>query len=369
MLRKTTILIVSVWLVCPFSFAETVYLKSGKKVEGKIIEKTNGYISIDFHGVTLRYDNDQISYISNGAAAGAVAAKHEPAQSASTRQPYQDQVISRIPAQAGKSFLWKVASSHTTVYLLGSIHVAKKELYPLRKTIEDAFKASEVLVVEANVNDANTLLEAQILTMATSVYGEGDILERHVSSKTYGLAKKKLAENGLDINQFAMFKPWFVAMTITGLELKKLGFDPLLGIDAYFLGQAVDRKIIELESADFQIKLLSGFSEKEQELFLFSTIVDMNNLQQGLDTLFKSWASGDAVMVEKISFKGLSEYPELSSLFEKLLYQRNITMASKIEGFLKTGGTYFVVVGAGHLIGSKGILKLLERKGYTAQQL
>ena len=367
MLRKIILFIVSVWIVCPFSFAETVYLKSGKKVEGKIIEKAGNYITIDFYGVTLKYDNDQISYISNDTAAAAVAAKHEPSQSASARQPYQ--VISRIPAQAGKSFLWKAASSHATVYLLGSIHVAKKELYPLRKTIEDAFKVSEVLVVEANINDANTLLEAQMRTMATSVYGEGDALERHVSSKTYGLTKKKLAESGLDINQFAMCKPWFVAMTITGLELKKLGFDPLLGIDAYFLGQAVDKKIIELESADFQIKLLSGFSEKEQELFLFSTIIDTNNLRQGLDTLFKSWVSGDAPMVEKLTFKGLAEYPELSSLLEKLLYQRNITMASKIEGFLKTGGTYFVVVGAGHLIGAKGILKLLERKGYTAQQL
>jgi uncharacterized protein YbaP (TraB family) len=44
-------------------------------------------------------------------------------------------------------------------------------------------------------------------------------------------------------------------------------------------------------------------------------------------------------------------------------------MASKIEEFLKTGQTYFVVVGAGHLIGDKGIIELLRRKGYRVQQL
>ena len=41
-------------------------------------------------------------------------------------------------------------------------------------------------------------------------------------------------------------------------------------------------------------------------------------------------------------------------------------MASKIEGYLKTKETYFVVVGAGHLVGDKGIIKMLKERGYSA---
>jgi hypothetical protein len=33
------------------------------------------------------------------------------------------------------------------------LHLAKKEIYPLNQKIEDAFERSEILVVEANVND------------------------------------------------------------------------------------------------------------------------------------------------------------------------------------------------------------------------
>jgi uncharacterized protein len=44
-------------------------------------------------------------------------------------------------------------------------------------------------------------------------------------------------------------------------------------------------------------------------------------------------------------------------------------MVAKIEGFLKTGQTYFVVVGSGHLVGSKGIVNVLKEKGYMVQQL
>ena len=62
--------------------------------------------------------------------------------------------VQNVIARDSKNFLWKVQSKTNTVYLLGSIHFFKKELYPLNKVIEDAFDQSSIVVVEANVNDA-----------------------------------------------------------------------------------------------------------------------------------------------------------------------------------------------------------------------
>ncbi len=42
-------------------FAETIHLKNGKTVEGKIIEKTKEYIKLDVDGITLTYYSDQIA--------------------------------------------------------------------------------------------------------------------------------------------------------------------------------------------------------------------------------------------------------------------------------------------------------------------
>jgi uncharacterized protein YbaP (TraB family) len=44
-------------------------------------------------------------------------------------------------------------------------------------------------------------------------------------------------------------------------------------------------------------------------------------------------------------------------------------MVSRIEEFLRSKETYFVIVGAGHLIGNKGIIEILRRKGYLVEQL
>jgi hypothetical protein len=53
----------------------------------------------------------------------------------------------------------------------------------------------------------------------------------------------------------------------------------------------------------------------------------------------------------------------------KLLDDRNVKMAEKIDGYLKEKGPTFVCVGAAHLVGEKGLVKLLTAKGYKVEQV
>ncbi len=62
-------------------------------------------------------------------------------------------IVQEAVAQSKKSFLWKIQSKTNTVYVFGSIHYLKKEFYPLDEKIENAFDQSDILVVEANIND------------------------------------------------------------------------------------------------------------------------------------------------------------------------------------------------------------------------
>jgi uncharacterized protein YbaP (TraB family) len=61
--------------------------------------------------------------------------------------------------------------------------------------------------------------------------------------------------------------------------------------------------------------------------------------------------------------------PQSQLYKEEVVDKKNLRMAQQLELYLNTPYTYFVVVGSGHLIGDRGILKLLEGKGYRAQQL
>ena len=271
-------------------------------------------------------------------------------------------------SQSQKSFLWKVQSRTSTVYVLGSVHFAKKDIYPLNQKIEDAFDQSDSLVVEANVNDINKIDIQKLMEQA--VYPENDTLEKHVSSETLESLEKETGGLGIPFELLNRQKPWFVAMTLVSLETIKLGLDPHLGIDKYFLSKAEGKKkILELESMDYQVSLLSGFSDKEQELFLISTLKDLNIMGQEVNQLTQAWMSGDTKSMESILMRSILEDNRLSPIFEKLIFERNRRMVTKIEDFLRTKETYFVIVGAGHLVGNQGVVELLRGKGYPIKQL
>ena len=271
-------------------------------------------------------------------------------------------------SQSQRSFLWRVQSKTNTVYVLGSIHFFKKEAYPLHRKIESAFDQSEVLVVEANINDIAKLDIEKLVKSA--MYLGPETLERHVSIETYELIKKETGGLGIPLELINRQKPWFLALLLESLELLKLGFDPNYGIDKYFLSRATGKKkIVELESLDYQIDLLSKFSDQEQELFLLYTVKDLRVLRQELDRLTQAWISGDAKGMESIMTRGFAEDSRMSSIYEKLVLERNRSMASKIEEFLRNKEIYFAVVGAAHLVGNQGIIEILKGRGYLVEQL
>ena len=65
---KTCILVtVFCFSFLSLGYSETIVLKSGQKVEGRIIEQTDKYVKLDFYGVELVYYHDEIASVEQGA--------------------------------------------------------------------------------------------------------------------------------------------------------------------------------------------------------------------------------------------------------------------------------------------------------------
>jgi uncharacterized protein YbaP (TraB family) len=270
-------------------------------------------------------------------------------------------------SQTQKSFLWKTQSNTATVYLLGSVHFLKTEAYPLSRAIENAYDLSDVLVVEANVNDLGNLNLTAFMDRA--FYQGEDHVQKHVTTETYRLIRKESAVLGLPMAIIDRQKPWFLALFFQAMELMKRGYDPRHGVDYYFLSKAAGKKrILELESLDEQIDLLAGFSDTEQELFLVYTLENLKSLGTQADAVVQAWASGEAPALESLLNKSVAEDGSLSPVYEKLIDHRNAKMTSRIESYLAAKGTYLVIVGAAHLVGSGGIVERIRSKGYHLEQ-
>lgn len=271
---------------------------------------------------------------------------------------------------ADKSFLWKVQSTKSVVYLFGSIHFAKPDLYPLKPVIESAFANSSVLVVEINMNQVDPA-DTQKEILKNGMYPHGDSLDKHVDKETLSLLETFLKKQNIPLKSMLSTKPGFLAMTLNIMQLVRMGYLPQYGLDQYFLNKASKNKdmtIKELESVEEQLSLF--FKLPDQSSFLKYTLKQFDHMEQQIADIINTWRSGNTqAMTRLIVDEPKMEYPELAKIYELMFTQRNQKMLKKILGYLESPNTYFVVVGAGHLVGDNGIVTLLKNKGYSVKQL
>ena len=270
-------------------------------------------------------------------------------------------------AAAEKLPIWTVHSDSAEVVLLGSVHMAYPDIYPLREEIEAAFAASDTLVVEVDISGANAL-EIQQLMLEKGVLPEGESLQQTISGQTWEDLQSYLRSRGLPVEMFARLRPGLVITTLSSMRLAELGLRPEMGIDQHFLDLALGNKpVLELESAAQQIELLLDFPD--QDLLMAQTLVQLDDIDLYLRPIYDAWRAGDAAQLNRLLLTDERQrHPEFQPLYEKLFDQRNRAMTLKIEDLLAGSGRYFVVVGAGHLVGQEGIISLLERRGFSAQQ-
>ncbi|MFO7810880.1 MAG: TraB/GumN family protein, partial [Candidatus Delongbacteria bacterium] len=122
---------------------------------------------------------------------------------------------------------------------------------------------------------------------------------------------------------------------------------------------------------EFQLDLISGFSDQIQIKFLKNTIDEAESFDEKYSDMVQAWKDDDVVKMTKIINKEIESDPDLEILYTKLISDRNRDMTKKIEKWIREyeGEIFFVVVGAGHLTGDDGIVNLLRKKGYDVQKL
>jgi uncharacterized protein YbaP (TraB family) len=272
---------------------------------------------------------------------------------------------------APKHFLWKVTGPKGVVYLLGTIHAAKADFYPLPLIIEDNFEKADMLIEEIDISEPAAAARVQQALMENGNYPNGDKITNHLSEVTRSHLAAYVKKGGLPEQAIAHMRPWLVSMLVEVREMKQTGFDPSYGLDQHFFEEARQshKQIGALEDAGSQLKLLSSLSDEFQDRLLLSSLVDMEKSHDVVDLLTRAWQSGDAGALQELITSSVRDYPQLKPLMTKLIDDRNTAMTAKIERFLQTPKSYFVAVGAAHLVGDQGILSQLQRKNFSVEQL
>ena len=271
-------------------------------------------------------------------------------------------------AKKERPFLWQATSGKGTLYLLGSIHFGTPAMYPLPAIMNTTFDRAGTLVVEANILDIDPLSAAQLIT-EKALYHNGKTLQTQLSATTWQQLTAAANTFNTPIDTLNQQKPWFAAMTLSALALNHFGYSEALGIDQHFLKQAQgQKKIIELESLEWQLNLFDQLTHQEQEAMLEETLDELKNGKPFIASMLHAWKNGDAEAFQILLDKNTPKTPHAKRLNQLIITDRNHSMTKVLDELANQGGHHFVVVGAGHLTGNTGIIALLKRQGYQVSQ-
>ncbi|MFL6388082.1 MAG: TraB/GumN family protein [Terriglobales bacterium] len=263
--------------------------------------------------------------------------------------------------------MWKAASPTATVYLVGSIHLGNSSMYPLPKEVESAFAAAKVLAVEINIKNADQAKMVELI-QKYGLYPADDSLTKHLSKETQATLDDYCTRHNVPRQGMEQLKPWVVAVTLTAMAWQQAGEDPSLGIDMHFLNESKPpQRIDELETMESQLAIFAEASEEEQQSMLAAILKQGDKTKDIIKRTQAAYVAGDPDALQKT----MDEQDDMGSksLEKKLLDDRNIAMMGKMEEYLKGKEPIFVVVGAAHIIGDKGIAKQLRDKGYKVDQV
>lgn len=270
----------------------------------------------------------------------------------------------------GKHIFWEAkASSGGKIYLLGSLHFGAPWIYPLPAVIDDALAAADALVVEVNILETPPD-ELAARMQRTGVYADEAGL-RGVLAPTEWEALANVSRTfGLPTALVERQQPWLASMTLTIAVLQQLGYSAAHGVDLHIMREAGRRlPIVELESADYQLDLLSGMEQKDQVALLMRTLHEIDDAGRHFGDMMDAWLNGNTEKLDRVLFEGFDRMVRGERLYQRLILDRNVQMADAIEKLSRKHKIIFVVVGAGHLVGGNGIIERLKAAGYYVEQL
>lgn len=257
------------------------------------------------------------------------------------------------------ALLWKIEKPEMPApsYIFGTIHIIPEDDFFFTDSMYAAFDRSEQLMLEVDIN----IPILKQLAIAKDIYlPKRRTLADYMNEADYKNYRTALIDS-LKISEFTVnmadrMKPIFAS----GLFINELLENPVQ-YEKFLNDRAADKKMPAkgLETIDFQMETVNSIPPEEQIKILTGNegLAAMEHeYRQLIETYKKQDITALAALIEDDSFSAEAE--------QQLLGNRNNTWVPIIETEILNTPS-FIAVGAGHLAGKQGIIKLLKKRGFT----
>lgn len=255
--------------------------------------------------------------------------------------------------------LWKISGNGLSKpsYLFGTIHYHCKASSFNKPALVNAIKASSQVALEIDLSDIKVLMAMY----AKSMQASGSSLVQLLSPSDYKIVDTTCrlflddslanldTKSPIDLLSILYMSPAFTGckglpIDFLVVEMAKKAGKPIMGLETY----------------EFQDSLLKSIPLPTQATWLLEFCKENEKTKNDFKALQRAYDNQSCSELYRLT---LETSPEFAFLKEALLDNRNEKWANFLLANMKAE-SYFVAVGAGHLSGEKGLIKLLTQAGY-----
>ncbi len=261
------------------------------------------------------------------------------------------------------SLLWEVSGNglKKNSYLFGTFHLLCKSDINFSSQLKTATGNADKIYMELDMDDPSVLMGGLLMMNMKEGKKLKDFYTEAEYNKLSGYFKDSLH---VPVSFLQSTKPYFL---VGMLYPKMIPCKTVSGVEEELmkLAKLQQKEIKGLETMEFQAAVFDSIPYSEQAKELLKSIDSMTVYKKYFDTMVNVYKSQQLEKIEKLfsqSEFGMEEHKDI------LLDDRNKNWVGQLKTIMQKESV-FVAVGAGHLVGNKGLIALLKKEGYTVRPL
>lgn len=268
-----------------------------------------------------------------------------------------------LPAIAAPA-MWRIADDDSQLWLFGSVHAFNSRVKWRTPAFNRALREADLVYFEMPTSVSE---DEYFQAMAQlGLNRKGKQLSEYLTKKQRAQLAEAVLALQLNPSVIESMRPWFAAMTISGIAGELAGGKLRPGVEDSIKREIPNRKERGFDTLEAQLRVLADLSDAEQVKMLMEAIGGGGSAGESVD-LTVAWLDGD---VEGLFGPTAAAFGRPGSeLFNALLTRRNKRWATQIEKLLAGDKDVMVIVGTAHFGGSSGLPALLRARGIAVERV
>ena len=170
----------------------------------------------------------------------------------------------------GEPAVWLLQDEDTRLYIMGTVHLLRPDLDWRSETIDAALESADTLVLETDVTSQAAASAMMQFISKQGLFQDGRQLTSLLTDTETQELQAALDYVDIPLGAVQPMRPWYAAVNLSVLQIKKEGFDPASGVELVLEAEAREdgKSFAYLETIDEQLGRLADLPDDVQVDFL-----------------------------------------------------------------------------------------------------